>query len=219
MQPAAVTAPGSGSVTLRPKSGPWKKLFQSLFINLFWNGIVGVFVWVLAKEWQKGNHQWMPILIVSVFGLIGLLLLAGIPHALLALFNPRPVLELERGGLAPGESLAVRYRFRGFASRLTRLRLAVEGEEHVSYTTRSGNSTSFQSTSTVFYRGAFFDSAGGPVPSRGEALLRLPADTMHSLEAPHNRVRWKLKVSGEIPRWPDVEEEFPLAVLPMEVPR
>jgi hypothetical protein len=50
----AATALGGGAVVLRPKSGPWKKLLEALVINLFWNGIVGVFIWVLAKEWQKG---------------------------------------------------------------------------------------------------------------------------------------------------------------------
>ena len=39
---------------------------------------------------------------------------------------------------------------------------------------------------------------------------------MHTFAAPHNKVVWCLKVRGEIPRWPDVDEEFPLEVLPGE---
>jgi len=218
--PVAVAAPtrkaAGAPLALRPKAGPWKKLLQSLIVNLLWNGLVGVFAWALVGEWRRGSHEWMPILLVSFFGLIGLLLLAALPYSLLALANPRPFLELERDAVVPGEELAVRYRLRGRASRLERLRFMVEGEERVRTTTRSGNSVSVNETAAVFHRQTFHDTAGGPVLPQGEARLRLPPDTMHSLAAPHNEVRWKLRVSGEIRRWPDLEEEFPLAVLPPE---
>ena len=44
----------------------------------------------------------------------------------------------------------------------------------------------------------------------------IPADTMHSFAAPHNRIVWTLKVRGEIGGWPDVDEDFDLAVMPRE---
>ena len=39
---------------------------------------------------------------------------------------------------------------------------------------------------------------------------------MHSFEAPNNRVRWTLIVHGDIPFWPDVRDEFPITVLPLQ---
>ncbi len=54
-----------------------------------------------------------------------------------------------------------------------------------------------------------------PVTRMGGAVkLRLPAETMHTFKAPNNRVVWSVQVRGEIPRWPDVEDEFPLQVDP-----
>ena len=48
----------------------------------------------------------------------------------------------------------------------------------------------------------------------GRAALAIPGDAMHSLEAPHNKIVWVIRVHGDIARWPDVNEEFSLMVLP-----
>jgi hypothetical protein len=43
---------------------------------------------------------------------------------------------------------------------------------------------------------------------------------MHSFNTPNNKIIWTLHLHGSIPRWPDVDLEFPLTVLPLEpVPR
>jgi hypothetical protein len=36
---------------------------------------------------------------------------------------------------------------------------------------------------------------------------------MHSFAAKNNKIVWTLHVRGEIPRWPDVDDEFPFTVL------
>jgi hypothetical protein len=38
---------------------------------------------------------------------------------------------------------------------------------------------------------------------------------MHSFEAGHNKIIWSLRVHGDIYRWPDVKDEYPIVVLPM----
>ena len=38
---------------------------------------------------------------------------------------------------------------------------------------------------------------------------------MHSFGADNNKVVWELKVSGEIARWPDVDESFPITIRPL----
>ncbi len=204
-------------VVLRPKSGPWKKLAGTLFINVFWNGIVSVFIVFIAKDWRAGGHDWMPILILTPFTLIGLALLAGLPYALLGLLNPRPWIELERSTLAPGDAVGARFRLSGRASRLDRLTVALEGRESVTITTRSGNTTSISSRDALFHRSVLFESPPGGTPRDGAFTLAVPADTMHTLAAPSNRVGWRLSVHGDIARWPDIEEEFEILVLPREV--
>jgi hypothetical protein len=68
-----------------------------------------------------------------------------------------------------------------------------------------------------FFRTCIVDvESAGSMPAHGRAELSVPTDSMHSFEAPHNRVLWRLLVKGRIPRWPDVSEEYPILVLPHE---
>jgi len=48
----------------------------------------------------------------------------------------------------------------------------------------------------------------------GHRQIQIPADFMHSFDAPHNKILWSLHLKGEIPRWPDLDEEYPLEILP-----
>jgi hypothetical protein len=41
---------------------------------------------------------------------------------------------------------------------------------------------------------------------------------MHSFKSANNKIVWTLQLSGEIPRWPDVSEEFEIDVLPQGGP-
>ncbi len=40
---------------------------------------------------------------------------------------------------------------------------------------------------------------------------------MHSFAAPSNKIVWEIKVEGEIARWPDVNQNFPISIHPMRV--
>ena len=37
---------------------------------------------------------------------------------------------------------------------------------------------------------------------------------MHTFVAPNNKVLWRLRVEGQIPRFPDVKDEYPVTILP-----
>jgi hypothetical protein len=39
---------------------------------------------------------------------------------------------------------------------------------------------------------------------------------MHTFTAPSNKIIWSLKIKGEIMGWPDVQEEFPIEVTPLQ---
>jgi hypothetical protein len=204
---------------LRPKSGPWKKLLGSLFVNLFWNGIVTVFVVLLSREWRAGNHEWMPILILTPFVLIGLMLVLGLPYSVLALLNPRPWIELDRASVGPGESTAARYRLSGSSGRVGQLTIVLEGREAVTVTTHSGNSTTVSRREGLFHRSVLFDSGPGGAPREAAFTFAVPAGVMHSFTSPNNGVHWKIKVHGDIPRFPDLDQEFEIEVPPAEVTR
>lgn len=48
----------------------------------------------------------------------------------------------------------------------------------------------------------------------GHARVAVPRTAMHSLNTGSNKITWKLKVRGSIPRWPDVKDDYPIIVLP-----
>jgi hypothetical protein len=50
--------------------------------------------------------------------------------------------------------------------------------------------------------------------AEGQAQLLIPKDSMHTFTAAHNEIIWSLKVHGDVPRFPDVSDEFPIAILP-----
>ena len=51
-----------------------------------------------------------------------------------------------------------------------------------------------------------------PLESRCE--IAVPAGAMHSFQANHNEVNWKLIVKGTVDGWPDYERVFPVVVCP-----
>jgi uncharacterized protein DUF3592 len=199
-----------GPLELRPRQGPLGRFFGTLFVAAFWNGITGVFVWQIAASFRQGSPEWGAALFISIFVLIGLALLVAIPYSFLALWNPRPHLTLARGALRLGETVDLAWRFTGRPGRIGRLRITLEGREEVSYSSGRSSSTARE----VFRTLEIADLTEPLMIAAGTVRIAVPADTMHSFAAPNNRVVWTLKVAGEIPFWPDLAEEFELAVLP-----
>jgi len=203
-----VSAPGAA--ILEPKATPLAKFVVLTAVALFWNGLVSVFVYFAVQEWRQGSSPGCLTLFLVPFVLIGLGLLVSVPYQFLALFNPRPRLELSAKEIALGGTVDLAWRFTGRAARISRLTIVLEGCEEATY--RRG--TSSTTDRRVFTTIPIADSERGAAVAEGRATVALPADTMHSLETGHNRVVWTLKVHGDIARWPDVEEEFELVVRP-----
>jgi hypothetical protein len=134
--------------------------------------------------------------------------IAGVGYYFLGLFNPRVHVTLDPGAVPLGGSARVEWRIDGDATRIRALTVTLEGREEATY--RRG-------TDTVTNRSVFLQRqlARDTNPlARGSAKLEVPAETMHSFAAPNNRIVWVIKMHGEIPRWPDVNEELPVEVPP-----
>lgn len=201
----------AGARVLEPAVGPWGKLAGVAAIAAFWNGIVGVFVWQWWKGFQSGAADGCLTLFLIPFVLVGLLLLAGVPYQLLAAFNPRPVVTLDRRRIEIGDAVDLGWRFRGSAGRIRRLTITVTGREEASYTRGTDRVTDRETFAEIVVADGDFGLA------TGSARFAVPADTMHSFEAPHNKIVWRLTLHGVVDRWPDVMEEFPLAIHPRSV--
>jgi Protein of unknown function (DUF3592) len=198
-----------GPVPLKTKSSPVGRLVGMTFVALFWNGIVGVF---LVQGLTGGTEiDGCLMLFLVPFVLIGLGLLAGVPYQLLAAFNPRPQLTLSQPTIPLGGSAELGWSFRGATSRLARLTLELRGHEEASY--RQGTST--RTDKQVFALLPLIDTQDRLTITQGQVRVQVPADTMHSFEAAHNKVIWTLHLRGEIARWPDLAEEIEVVVTPL----
>ena len=201
---------GTGPVALELKSTPIRKFVIILFVGLFWNGIVSVFVWQAVKGWRSGHPDGCLTVFLVPFVLVGLLMIWGLFHQFLALFNPRPRLTLSSRSIPLGGSAALDWSFSGAAGRIEKLRIFVEGREECQYRRGTDVHTDKETFATI----EVLDVPGLARGASGNATLRIPADTMHSFTASHNKVVWTLKLRGEIRSWPDVVDEFDIAVRP-----
>jgi hypothetical protein len=199
-----------GPVTLKPTSSRLGKLIGVLLFALIWNGIVSVFLYEVIKSHASGRPEWFLTLFLIPFVVIGLASIAFVFHQVLAMFNPTAQVTVNRNALAQGEALDVAWDLVGRTHMVKRMRVWLQGREEATY--RRG-------THTVTDKHVFttIELANTDLPADiigGAGSVTIPADTMHSFAASNNKIIWSLHVHGEIARWPDIQAEFPIVVLP-----
>ena len=199
-----------GPVELKVSTSPVAKLLWMVFAALFWNGLVSVFVWNAWKGFERGRPEWFLVIFLIPFVLVGLGLVGAVLHAFLNLFNPRINMTVSSSAVPLGGNLDAQWRFRGNVRRLRNLRISLEGAERATY--RRGTNTA--TDEHIFARIPIIETAEVAAITGGSARITIPEDLMHSFKASNNEIVWKLKVNGDIPRFPDVSEEFAFTVLP-----
>lgn len=203
--PAGVTVGGEDaqSLELRATGRRGTLIFLVLFA-LIWNGATWGFILGV------GVGDSCTLLFMVPFVLAGIGVVVAAIHQLLALFNPRAVLVLTPGTLRLGDSFQLDYRFEGRFDRITALKIILEGREEATYTRGTKRTTDKQ----AFREIELLQTDARVHIERGTIRARMPEDTMHSLLAGDSRIAWRLVVRGTIERWPDVDDEFPVSVLP-----
>ena len=207
----AVQVASSSRGALKPKWSRGGALAAFIFFALFWNGIVSVFVYQLAQEWIRGSgFQWFLALFLIPFVLVGVILIVAMVHRALAIFNPEFTLAVTSTRVALGEELAIEWGSSGRIDKLTRFTIELEGREEARY--RRGTDTT--TDTRVFAKRILVQQLPPEIVGSGRARVVIPADTMHSFEAANNKIVWLLRVKGEVPNWPDTDDEFPITVGP-----
>ena len=187
------------------------KLVTILVVTVFWNGIVSVFVVNVVNDVLRGDaFRWFLGLFLLPFIGVGLVLIGVSVRMAMALANPVPRLTVNRRAFAPGDTVALAWRFDGSATRLKDIRLFLEGREEATYRRGTDTRTDREVFATLDLARAAGVSAGQP----GQATVKLPERMMHSFSSDNNRVIWTLKVKGGIDWWPDLDEEFAIVVVP-----
>lgn len=197
-------------LVLKPEVGRIAGLVGIIIFALFWNGIVSIFVFQVAKGFARGDPEWFLALFMIPFLLVGLGLVAGVVYTALSLFNPTVELTLTPGTPRLGESCMLEWRFEGNVKRLKGLKLILEAEEVARY--RRGTST--YTDRNIFEQVVLVDVDADAMHTSGHIDFALPPDTAPSFKSTNNEILWTVKVHGPISRWPDVSAAFPITVLP-----
>jgi hypothetical protein len=209
--PFGVTNPQGdvdGPVELKPQATPLGKLIGLIFASLIWNGIVWAIILVSFRD--QGRPEGCLIAFLAVFALIGLLLIYGTFRQFLVLFNPRPKLTLSPGSLPLGGTVYLQWRLSGGTGGVRHFKVTLEGKEEARYRRGTNNYTDRE----VFALIPLVDTANEYQMATGSTSFVLPADTIPSFRAEHNRIVWTIKAQLEIANWPDSEEEFEVLVRP-----
>lgn len=202
--------PTGAPEVLRPKYTPLARFLGILIFALFWNGIIGTIGYFMIFSEDSRAPIFVKILL-GLFGVIGVGILVAAFTQFLALFNPRIHITAASTMVSLGGELNFTWTVSGRAGVLSKLRIVLEGAESATY--RRGTNTS--TDRKVFVEIPVFESREREFLSQGGGRAVVPANLMHTFEAPNNKVQWQLKVTGEIPRWPDVVDEYAITVLPL----
>jgi len=191
-----------GPVRLKPKSGgPMVRFIGILIFTIIWNGVVVI---LFVKD--------APILFKIVFPFFGVITIVATIHSCLALFNPRPELEAATDQIGLGESFNLRWSIKGKTNQIEHLTIKLIGQEEATY--RRGTDT--RTDRHIFHEGTVADYPAGIQINTGNHTVNVPRETMHSWDSANNKIVWLLKINGTIAKWPDINEEYTITVLPFE---
>jgi hypothetical protein len=201
-----------GPVTLKADSSRLGSFIGVLIFALIWNGVVTVFFLARFPDWLKGHWQWMPELLLIPFSLVGLVLIFAVFHSLLSLFNPSPLLTLSRRLIPLGGTAELSWHFEGTTSSIRLLTITLKGLEEARYT----RGTNTYTDTSVFHEETILETTEPEEIVAGKSQFQIPTDSMHSLNASNNKIKWQIQLRADIPNWPDVSASFPIRVVPHE---
>ncbi len=189
-------------VTLKG-STPLGNVIVSLLFVAIWGG----FTFMVFKSES-------PLLLRIVFGGVEIAMIGAVIHACLALFNPRPTVEITPGAIRPGTSVALRWRINGRADRIGKLTLSLQCLRVTTETSGSGKNRSTRIVKTPIFKEELLQTDSQNEIAQGTLQFRIPEERSCTLPGNDGGIRWQLVFHGDIPRWPDLKQELPFTVYP-----
>lgn len=205
-------APIGENLILQPSATRLGGCIGTAIVAAIWNGFIGFFAWGVFFHDKSGGRIFMALFLIP-FVLIGLLILFAAVGSFLKLFNANVQLTLNRAGLAPGDDGELSWQMRRGWFAPQNLILTLEGREEATY--RRGTDTITEKS--FFHRSEVVRTSSAAEMQSGTARLAIPAGAMHSFQAANNKIIWTLKLRGAVTLWPDIEDEYPLLVMPQKV--
>ena len=182
-------------------NSPASKAVGLVLFTLLWNGIV----FLIFKSDA-------PILFHIAFGLAGLAMIAASIHAILALFNPRPIVEITPGNIRPGTSVAMRWRTGGNINRIQQLTVTLQCLRITTETSGSGKNRNTRTVKTPIFTKELLQTVSQREIAQGTLQFPIPNDEPSSEPSNDKGICWQLLFHGDIRRWPDLKQELPFTV-------
>jgi len=190
------------------------KVFAAAAACVLWNALVAVLMVSAVRGFAAGRGDWALVLFLVPFVAGGIAIAAYLVRQVLIVTGVGPTrIEVSDHPLVPGKPYEM---FLSQAGRLTMNCLEVwlacdeRATFHQGTDTRTETRRVYQSR--CFVREDFQIHQGLPFESRCQVCV--PEGAMHSFQADHNEVSWKLIVKGRVNNWPDYEREFQIVVQP-----
>lgn len=202
--PRMPTPGGASSAIFRSAKSRRTKAVVFLCMAIFWNGIIAIPILSVT-----GSLSFLVYLFFVPFMLVGLILLFAAANCVLALANP----ALEARVSLPlklAENSSLQWSVQGKVERLEELVFTLEGKEEVT----DHRDTSSSLESRVFQIIEIARLTRTDIRSRsGSATIKMPEITAPSFAAANNKIAWYLRARGVIPRWPDIDDAYPVQVV------
>ena len=181
-------------------SSPFVKAIAFLSFTLIWCSIVYFII-------QSGE-----ILFAFIFGFVALILIAISIYMILALFNPRPVVEISPGDIHQGTSVNLHWRIYGRVDRIEKLTISLKCLQISTETSGSGKNKSTRIVKTPLFDEELFVTDQQNEIVKDQLSFKIPEDQPSSVPGNNEGIQWQLLFHGDISRWPDLKQEFPFIV-------
>lgn len=191
----------------------WTLLALATFC-LAWNATAAILMGLGIRELGAESTDWIYVLFVTVFVAIGI----WSAHFFIQRFSQATAigptgLEISDHPVLPGSTYQVYVTQAGRLNmRVLEIRLVCDEEA----TYRQG--TDIRTESRRIYEEPILRAENFAIkpeqPFGRQDTFSVPGKIMHSFQAPHNSIQWKILVTGEAEGWPRFERTFPIVVYP-----
>lgn len=193
---------------LQPDNSLGRTFLASVAICIIWNLIVSAFAFQAWTEWASGNADYVVMIFLIPFILIGAALLALVAYHGLLLFNPVPLLTIEPAPLRLGDSKTLSWKMKGHKKSVSELQISFRGTEEIKYT----RGTTQYLEKHIFHNQSLVTAKAADEISSGSVTFEIPKNSMHSFNSGNNKIVWSIIISGVIHRWPDIDLEYAVKV-------
>jgi uncharacterized protein DUF3592 len=200
------------TVELKPKTSPVAKVLGGLFVSVFWNGIVSVFVVQIVGMWRTGEagfEKWFFTFFLIPFVLVGLFLIYFTIHSFFGLFSPRVRMRASHSPVALGESVELTWHFEGRLDKVRDLKLQLEGREERD----TGSGKRRRTETKVFYAADIAHFTNINDLKSGTVLCTIPTGHSPSDTDGAERVIWAIRLKAQVEMGADLNDEYPITVV------